>query len=65
MRCDRVARGVVEAAKNVGIEVPLIVRLQGTNALQGQAVLQESGIALESAVLFEQAAEKVGKALAA
>ncbi|MCY3488029.1 MAG: ADP-forming succinate--CoA ligase subunit beta [Bacteroidetes bacterium] len=65
VRCDRVARGVVEAAKNVGIEVPLIVRLQGTNALQGQAVLQESGIALESAVLFEQAAEKVGKALAA
>ena len=65
VRCDRVARGVVEAAKNVGIEVPLIVRLQGTNALQGQAVLQESGIALESAVLFEQAAEKVGEALAA
>ncbi|MXW14011.1 MAG: ADP-forming succinate--CoA ligase subunit beta [Rhodothermaceae bacterium] len=65
VRCDRVARGVVEAAKNVGIEVPLIVRLQGTNASQGQAVLQESGIALESAVLFEQAAEKVGKALAA
>ncbi len=65
VRCDRVARGVVEAAKNVGIKVPLIVRLQGTNALQGQAVLQESGITLESAVLFEQAAEKVGKALAA
>lgn len=65
VRCDRVARGVVEAAQNVGIEVPLIVRLQGTNAAQGQAVLQESGIALESAVLFEQAAEKVGKALAA
>lgn len=65
VRCDRVARGVVEAAQNVGIEVPLIVRLQGTNASQGQAVLQESGIALESAVLFEQAAEKVGKALAA
>ena len=65
VRCDRVARGVVEAAQNVGIEVPLVVRLQGTNASQGQAVLQESGIALESAVLFEQAAEKVGKALAA
>ena len=65
VRCDRVARGVVEAAKNVKIEVPLIVRLQGTNAEQGQAVLEESGIALESAVLFEQAAEKVSMVLAA
>ncbi len=65
VRCDRVARGVVEAAKKVGIQVPLIVRLQGTNAEQGQAVLDESGIALESAVRFEQAAEKVGLALAA
>ncbi len=65
VRCDRVARGVVEAAKNVDIHVPLIVRLQGTNASEGQQVLQESGIALESAVLFEQAAEKVGMALAA
>lgn len=65
VRCDRVARGVVEAATNVGIDVPLIVRLQGTNAVRGQQVLQESGIALESAVLFEDAAEKVRLALAA
>lgn len=65
VRCDRVARGVVEAARNVGITVPLIVRLQGTNALEGQAVLKESGITLESAVLFEQAAEKVRSALIA
>ncbi len=65
VRCDRVARGVVEAAGNVGITVPLIVRLQGTNALEGQAVLKESGITLESAVLFEQAAEKVRSALIA
>ncbi len=64
VRCDRVARGVVEAAANVGIQVPLIVRLQGTNAEQGQAVLDESGITLESAVRFEQAAEKVSFALA-
>jgi len=63
VRCDRVARGVVEAAKNVSIDVPLIVRLQGTNANQGQSVLKESGISLESAVLFEQAAEKVRFAL--
>lgn len=65
VRCDRVAKGVVDAANNVGIKVPLIVRLQGTNALLGQKVLEESGIALESAVLFEQAAEKVRTALAA
>ncbi len=65
VRCDRVARGVVEAARNVGITVPLIVRLQGTNAMEGQAVLKESGITLESAVLFEQAAEKVRSALIA
>ena len=65
VRCDRVARGVVEAARNVGISVPLIVRLQGTNALEGQRVLNESGIELESAVLFEQAADKVRLALAA
>lgn len=65
VRCDRVARGVVEAAVNTGISVPLIVRLQGTNAKEGQRVLQQSGIALKSAVLFEDAAEKVRIALAA
>lgn len=65
VRCDRVARGVVQAAKNVGIDVPLIVRLQGTNAKEGQAVLKKSGIALEPAVLFEQAADKIRLALAA
>ena len=65
VRCDRVARGVVEAARNVGMSVPLIVRLQGTNAREGQQVLKDSGIALESAVLFEDAAKKVRLALAA
>ena len=65
VRCDRVARGVMEAAVNAGISVPLIVRLQGTNAKEGQRVLQQSGIALKSAVLFEDAAEKVRLALAA
>jgi len=65
VRCDRVARGVVDAAQNVKIEVPLIVRLQGTNAEQAQTVLEESGISIESAVLFEQAAQKVSAALAA
>lgn len=64
VRCDRVARGIVEAARKVDFEIPLIVRLQGTNAEQGKEVLEESGMELESAVLFEQAAEKVASALA-
>lgn len=65
VRCDRVARGVVEAASNVDIRVPLIVRLQGTNAAEGQRILQESGLAIETAILFSEAADKVGRALAA
>ena len=64
VRCDRVANGVVEAAKNVDINVPLIVRLQGTNAAEGQKILDESGLALETAILLKEAAEKVTQALA-
>ena len=63
VRCDRVARGVVEAAGNVAINVPLIVRLQGTNAEEGQRILQESGLPLETAILFKEAADKVTQAL--
>lgn len=65
VRCDRVARGVVEAARNVDIRVPLIVRLQGTNAEEGMEILRTSGIELESAILLKEAAEKVTQALAA
>ena len=64
VRCDRVANGVVEAAKNVEINVPLIVRLQGTNAEEGQKILQESGLKLETAILLKEAADKVTQALA-
>ncbi len=64
VRCDRVARGVVEAAQNVEINVPLIVRLQGTNAEEGKQILEESGVEIETAILFHEAAEKVNKALA-
>lgn len=64
VRCDRVARGVVEAARNVDIRVPLIVRLQGTNAEEGKKILDESGIDLQAAILFQEAAEKVTEALA-
>jgi succinyl-CoA synthetase beta subunit len=63
VRCDRVARGVVEAAKNVDIDVPLIVRLQGTNAEEGQQILEESGLEIETAILLKEAADKVTKAL--
>jgi succinyl-CoA synthetase beta subunit len=65
VRGDRVARGVVEAAANVDITIPLIVRLQGTNAEEGQLILQESGLEIETAILFKEAADKVTRALAA
>src|SRR5690625_7321163 len=64
VRCDRVANGVVEAAKNVDIDVPLIVRLQGTNAEEGQAILEQSGLKIETAILLKEATEKVTSALA-
>ncbi|WP_457652008.1 ADP-forming succinate--CoA ligase subunit beta [Rhodocaloribacter sp.] len=64
VRCDRVAKGIVQAAKNVEINMPLIVRLQGTNAEEGQQILEESGLEIETAILFEEAAEKVTQALA-
>jgi succinyl-CoA synthetase beta subunit len=63
VRCDRVAKGVIEAAKNVDIDVPLIVRLQGTNAEEGKALLDDSDVTVESAVLLKEAADKVTEAL--
>ena len=65
VRCDQVARGVVQAAKNVGISLPLIVRLQGTNAEEGRAILEESGLQIETATLFQEAADMVDEALSA
>ncbi len=63
VRCDRVANGVVEAAKKVDINVPLIVRLQGTNAEEGQKILDESDLEVETAILLKEAAQKVTQAL--
>jgi succinyl-CoA synthetase beta subunit len=54
---------VIEAAQNVGIDVPLIVRLQGTNAEEGQQLLDESDLDIETAVLLKEAADKVTQAL--
>jgi succinyl-CoA synthetase beta subunit len=60
VRCDRVATGVVEAYKNIGnIEVPIIVRLQGTNAEEGAKIIEESGLKVYSAILLKDAAVKV------
>ncbi len=63
VRCDQVAMGVVEASKNVGIEMPLIVRLQGTNAEEGKKILDESGLSIATAVVFQEAADKVTQIL--
>ncbi len=65
VRCDRVAAGVIEAAKNIGLQVPVIVRLEGTNADIAQKMLDESGLNLISAQGLKDASEKVTKALAA
>ncbi|MFB6231905.1 MAG: ADP-forming succinate--CoA ligase subunit beta [Salinibacter sp.] len=64
VRCDRVARGVIEAANNIDFAVPLIVRLQGTNAEEGKQLLDESDLTIESAVLLKEAADQVTEALA-
>ncbi|MEO0470889.1 MAG: ADP-forming succinate--CoA ligase subunit beta [Bacteroidota bacterium] len=65
VRCDRVANGVVEAYKNIGeIPVPIIVRLQGTNAELGAKIIDESGLKVTSAITLAQAAARVKEALA-
>ena len=61
----RVAQGVVDAYKNVGdIDIPIIVRLQGTNAEEGAKIIEESGLKVTSAVVLKDAAEKVREAVA-
>lgn len=65
VRCDRVAAGVVEAYKAIGeIPVPIIVRLQGTNAEEGARIINESGLKVASAIEFKEAAAKVSEVLA-
>ncbi|MBV6493451.1 MAG: Succinate--CoA ligase [ADP-forming] subunit beta [Turneriella sp.] len=64
VRCDRIANGIIEAAKNVNIAVPLIVRLAGTNAEEAKEILKKSGIKLEVADGLKDGAEKVVKAIA-
>src|SRR5919199_302680 len=59
VRCDMVARGVIEAAKKIGVQVPVVVRLEGTNVEEGQRVLRESGLNFTVADGMKDAAEKV------
>ena len=64
VRCDRVANGVVEAYKKIGnIDIPIIVRLQGTNAEEAKRVIDESGLEVHSAIVLKEAAELVEKVL--
>ena len=65
VRCDRVAQGIVDAYKNIGnIPVPIIVRLQGTNAVEAKKLIDDSGLNVHSAVLLQEAADKVKEVLA-
>jgi succinyl-CoA synthetase beta subunit len=59
VRCDRVANGVVQAVKELGLEVPVVVRLEGTNAKEAQVILKESGVSIIPAIGMNDAAEKV------
>jgi succinyl-CoA synthetase beta subunit len=65
VRCDRVAQGVIDAYNNIGnITVPIIVRLQGTNAAEAKKLIDESGLKVQSAIQLSEAAELVKKAVA-
>ena len=60
VRCDRVAQGIVDAYKNIGnVPVPIIVRLQGTNALEAKKLIDESGLQVHSVITLQEAADKV------
>ncbi len=65
VRCDRVAQGIVDAYKNIGeINIPIIVRLQGTNAVEAKKIIDDSGLKVKSAILLKEAAQLVTEVLA-
>ena len=65
VRCDRVAQGVIDAYNTIGeINIPIIVRLQGTNAEEAKKLIDESGLKVQSAILLSEAADLVNKAVA-
>lgn len=63
MRCDIIANGIVEAVKDVGLEVPLVVRLEGTNVNEGNAIIAESGLNVIAAGNLGEAAQKIVEAV--
>ncbi|MCB0484267.1 MAG: succinate--CoA ligase subunit beta, partial [Flavobacteriales bacterium] len=65
VRCDRVAQGIVDAYNNIGeIGVPIIVRLQGTNAVEAKEIIDKSGLKVLSAIQLDEAAQRVKEVLA-
>ena len=63
MKCDVIAEGVVAAVREVGLEVPLVVRLEGTNVELGKTILRESGLNVIAADDLDDAARKIVKAV--
>ncbi|MFA7289842.1 MAG: ADP-forming succinate--CoA ligase subunit beta [Melioribacteraceae bacterium] len=63
VRCDRVAQGVIDAVKEIKVNVPIVVRLEGTNAIEGKELLEKSGLDFEVAITLQEAAEKVTSVL--
>jgi succinyl-CoA synthetase beta subunit len=59
MKCDVIANGVVAAARELGLKVPLVVRLEGTNVELGRKILNESGLAIQAAGSMADGAQKV------
>jgi len=59
MRCDTIANGVVAATKELGLKVPLVVRLEGTKVEEGRKILNESGLAITSAATMAEGAQKI------
>ena len=59
MKCDVIAQGVVEAVNNVGLDIPLVVRLEGTNVKEGKQILADSGLAITPASTMAEGAQKI------
>ncbi len=64
VRCDEIAQGIIQAVREVGVDVPVVVRLEGTNVEQGRQLLDESGLSIIAATDLNDAAKKVVAAAA-
>ena len=64
MKCDVIASGIVNAVKVVGLNIPLVVRLEGTNVEEGRRIMKQSGLNIETAKDLDDAADKAVKAIA-